>query len=122
MRKQYPYRLPLGWLLPFLWAFFTRETVAQQLETYLQEATANNPGLRASHANFQAAVQKAAQAGQLPSPTVSVGYFVTPVETRVGPQQLSFGFSQNLPGLGYLTAQKKQNGCGLMWHINALRT
>ena len=97
----------LGWLLLFLWVFSVRETVAQHLAAYLREAAANNPGLRASYANFQAAVQKAAQAGQLPDPTVSVGYFLTPVETRVGPQQLSFGLSQNLPGLGYLTAQKK---------------
>ena len=47
------------------------------------------------------------QAGVLPDPTVSLGYFVLPVETRLGAQRLKIGIRQSFPWLGTLAAQKE---------------
>lgn len=77
---------------------------AQSLEEYLKIAAENNPQLKANYAEFEAALQKVAQANSLPDPTLSFGYFISPVETRVGPQQAKIGLIQMLPWFGTLKA------------------
>jgi outer membrane protein TolC len=42
----------------------------------------------------------------LPDPNLSMGYFISPVETRLGPQNLRFSLSQMFPWFGTLKAQK----------------
>ena len=42
---------------------------AQDLETYLQKAAENKPTLKASYAEFEAAMQRAPQVASLPDPT-----------------------------------------------------
>lgn len=78
---------------------------AQTLEDYLKVAAENNPGLKAKYAEFEAAMQLVAQANALPDPVLSFGYFISPVETRVGPQQAKFGLSQMFPWFGTLAAK-----------------
>ncbi len=78
---------------------------AQTLEDYFQIAAENNPGLQAQYKDFEAALQTVTQFRALPDPTFSFGYFVSPVETRVGPQRAKFSLSQKLPWLGTLEAQ-----------------
>lgn len=78
---------------------------AQTLDDYLKEAAENNPGLKAKYAEFEAAMQRVAQANSLPDPTLSFGYFISPVETRVGPQRAKFGLSQMFPWFGTLAAK-----------------
>jgi len=78
---------------------------AQTLEDYFQVAAENNPGLQASYKDFEAALQKVPQVSSLPDPTFSFGYFVSPVETRVGPQRAKFSLSQMFPWFGTLEAQ-----------------
>ncbi|NQV52201.1 MAG: TolC family protein [Flavobacteriales bacterium] len=80
-------------------------THAQTLDDYLSEAAANNPGLKAHYAQFEAAVQRGAQAAQMPNPTLNFGYFIQPIETRVGPQQAKIGLSQMFPWFGTLKAK-----------------
>jgi outer membrane protein TolC len=45
-------------------------------------------------------MQKTAQAKALPDPSLSFGYFLSPVETRVGPQRAKFSLVQMFPWFG----------------------
>jgi outer membrane protein TolC len=73
---------------------------AQSLDDYLIEAAKNNPGLKASYLEFEAATQKSAQVKAIPDMALSFGYFVSPVETRVGPQRAKFSLVQMFPWFG----------------------
>lgn len=79
---------------------------AQTLSDYLLEAAKNNPGLKARYKDFEVALEKIPQVSSLPDPTFSFGYFISPVETRVGPQQARFSLSQMFPWFGTLKAQE----------------
>ena len=81
------------------------DQVAQTLEDYFQIAAQNNPGLQAQYKDFEAAMQKVPQVSSLPDPTFSFGYFISPVETRVGPQRAKFSLSQMFPWFGTLEAK-----------------
>ncbi|MDX8339823.1 TolC family protein [Draconibacterium sp. IB214405] len=78
---------------------------AQTLSDYFEIAAENNPGLQAQYKDFEAALQKVPQVSSLPDPTFSFGYFISPVETRVGPQRAKFSLSQMFPWFGTLEAQ-----------------
>ena len=78
---------------------------AQTLEDYFKIAAENNPGLLSQYKDFEAALQKVPQVSTLPDPSFSFGYFVSPVETRVGPQQARFSLTQMIPWFGTLKAQ-----------------
>jgi outer membrane protein TolC len=73
---------------------------AQSLDDYLMEAAENNPGLKASYLEFEAALQKSAQVKAIPDLALSFGYFVSPVETRVGPQKARISLVQMFPWFG----------------------
>ncbi len=85
--------------------FLAAATQAQTLQEYQQLAAENNPGLQANYKTFEVALQKVPQQSTLPDPTFSFGYFISPVETRVGPQQAKFSLSQLFPWFGTLRAQ-----------------
>lgn len=70
---------------------------AQTLEDYFQIAAENNPGLQARYNSFEAAMEQIPQVNSLPDLTFSFGYFISPVETRVGPQRARFSLTQMLP-------------------------
>ncbi|MBX2843681.1 MAG: TolC family protein [Flammeovirgaceae bacterium] len=80
--------------------------VAQELKEYLQLAGTKNPGLQAKYKKFEAALQAVLQANTLADPTISFGYFISPVETRVGPQRAKFSLTQMFPWFGTLDAQE----------------
>ena len=77
-----------------------------ELDGYLVTAANNNPGLKAKFNEYLAALEKVPQVGGLPDPTVSFGYFILPVETRVGPQHAKFSAMQMFPWFGTLGAKK----------------
>lgn len=77
----------------------------QSLEEFLQTAGENNPAVKAKYAEFEAALNRSAQASQMPSPNLSFGYFLVPVETRIGPQQDKIGLTQMFPWFGSLKAK-----------------
>lgn len=79
----------------------------QELNIYLQTAAENNPGLKAKFNDYLAALEVAPQVKALPDPQIAFGYFIQPVETRVGPQRLKFSASQMFPWFG--TLQDKEN-------------
>lgn len=81
-------------------------THAQTLEEYFTIAAENNPGLQAKYLNFEAAMQQVSQYSSLPDPSLSFAYFISPVETRVGPQLARFSLSQMFPWFGTLKEQE----------------
>lgn len=87
--------------------FFCFEVNAQPLADFLKIAAAHNPSLKAKFKMYEAALEKVNQVGALPDPTLDFGYFVSPIETRVGPQQVKIGFMQMFPWLGTLTAKEE---------------
>ena len=79
---------------------------AQTLNDYFSIAVENNPGLQARYKEFEAAMQKVPQVSTLPDPNFSFGYFISPVETRVGPQRAKFSLTQMFPWFGTLKARE----------------
>jgi len=77
------------------------------LEAYLQAAAEQNPGLKAKFNLYLAALEKVHQEGTLPDPTVSFGYFISPIETRVGPQRFRLSLSQMFPWMGTLKVREQ---------------
>jgi len=53
-----------------------------------------------------AALEVAPQVKSLPDPQLAFGYFIQPVETRVGPQQFKISASQMFPWFGTLKARE----------------
>ncbi len=78
----------------------------ESLDTYLKIAANNNPGLKAKFNNYMAAMEKVPQAGTLPDPQFTFGYFINPVETRLGPQRATFGLKQAFPWFGLLASKE----------------
>ncbi|TAJ11295.1 TolC family protein [Marinilabiliaceae bacterium JC017] len=81
-------------------------TGQNELNGYLQTAAENNPGLKAKFNTYMAALEVAPQVKALPDPQVSFGYFIQPVETRVGPQEFKLSASQMFPWFGTLKAKE----------------
>ncbi len=81
-------------------------SMGQSLEEYYKTAAEQNPGLQSKYKEFEAALQKVPQVSALPDPNLSLGYFLSPVETRVGPQRVKISLSQMFPWFGTLEAQE----------------
>jgi outer membrane protein, heavy metal efflux system len=77
----------------------------ESLENYLQIAAENSASLKAKYAEFEIALARVAQVNTLPEPILSFGYFISPVETRVGPQRAKISLSQMFPWFGTLAAK-----------------
>lgn len=79
---------------------------AQQLQSYIEEAEANNPEIQAFELRYNIAEEKVNEANWLPNTEVSAGYFVSEPETRVGAQRARIGVKQMLPWFGTVTARE----------------
>ncbi|MBN1932167.1 MAG: TolC family protein [Desulfobacterales bacterium] len=79
---------------------------SQTLDDYFKIAAENNPGLQAKYKTFKAFLEKVPQVGSLPDPNLSFGYFISPIETRVGPQRARFSLTQMFPWFGTLKSRK----------------
>jgi len=84
----------------------TMVSAQDDLDGYLQTAAKNNPGLKARFNEYMAALEVAPQVKVLPDPQLAFGYFIQPVETRVGPQQFKISASQMFPWFGTLRAKE----------------
>lgn len=84
--------------------------LAQQdgLDAYLTLAANQNPGLKAKYHRYLSALEEVDQQAALPDPTLSFGYFISPVETRVGAQRLKLSLSQMFPWKGTIPLRKQQ--------------
>ncbi|HUU46960.1 MAG TPA: TolC family protein [Acidobacteriota bacterium] len=72
------------------------------LYTLLTYAARHNPGVEAAFHRWRAALEGIAPAKAPPDPRFNFGYYFENVETRVGPQEESFGLSQTFPWFGTL--------------------
>ncbi len=79
------------------------------LDNYLQIAVINNPGMKAKYTRFEMAMERIAQSNGLPDPTLSFGYFIQPIETKLGPQQAKVSLTQMFPWFGSLKANSKRD-------------
>ncbi len=97
----------INYSLTFVLAVISILVQAQNIpDTYLLEAAENNPGLKSKFSEYMAALEKVPQVRALPDPQVTFGYFIQPVETRVGPQQARISASQMFPWFGTLGAKE----------------
>lgn len=90
----------LFWLLPAL-------LLGQPLDSLIAEALQINPGLQARQSAYQASLERAPQRSQLPALELGAGYFILPVETRLGPQRFRFSGTQMFPWPGTLPAREQ---------------
>jgi len=79
---------------------------AQNLQSYIKEAEANNPDIQTFELRYNIAQEKVNEVNTLPNTTISAGYFVSETETRTGAQRARFSISQMLPWFGTITARE----------------
>lgn len=81
---------------------------SDSLNYYIEFAIKNNPELQSQYKAYEASLEKVPQYKSLADPTLSFGYFINPVETRLGPQMAKISVSQMFPWFGTLDAKGKQ--------------
>lgn len=81
------------------------EKAEADIGVYLKETAEKNARLKAAFQRIQAALERIPQDKSLPDPRFTFGYFIVPVETRVGPQNARLGLTQTLPWIGKLLAK-----------------
>jgi outer membrane protein TolC len=77
---------------------------------YLAFALEHSPQTRAAFERWRAARFGISRAGRLPEPSLTFGYYLRSVETRVGPQQYKLGVSQSFPWPTKLSAGRDAAG------------
>lgn len=78
---------------------------AQSLEELKTISAENNLELKAQFKAFEAQLESVTQAKSWQDPNLSFGYFISPIETRVGPQIARFSLTQMLPWFGTYKAK-----------------
>lgn len=78
----------------------------EDLNRYLETAAENNPELQVKFNEYMAALEVVPQAKALPDPQLAFAYLVSPVETRLGPQEFKVSVSQFFPWFGTLGAKE----------------
>ncbi|MFC4398482.1 TolC family protein [Mariniflexile soesokkakense] len=91
-------------LLGFL--FFVLHVRSQELETYINEALANNPEIQKFQTQFNIASEKLNEVNTLPNTEFSAGYFVSEPETRTGAQRYKLSAKQMVPWFGTITSRE----------------
>ncbi len=84
---------------------FAQDTL---LNKYLQIAANNNPAVQSKFKDYYAALERIPQVGALPDPAAALGYYILPVQTRVGSGIANIQLSQSFPWFGTLAAKKDE--------------
>ncbi len=95
----------MRYIIFILFMSFSGNALGQNLQAYFEIIAENNPGLQSKYKEFESAMQKSAQVTSLPEPSLSLGYFLSPVETRVGPQRARLSLNQMFPWFATLELQ-----------------
>ena len=77
-----------------------------ELNQYLITAAQNNTGLKSKFSAYMAGMEQVPQVGGLPDLSFAFGYFIQPVETRVGPQRAKLSIAQTFPWFGLLSSRE----------------
>lgn len=107
LKKNWGIRLSTFLTISILVSALQVSAQMESLPQWLQTARKNNPMIASVQANVEAKKKEIRIATALPDPSVSAGYFVVPVETRVGPQRAKIGASQMVPWPGKLMQKKR---------------
>jgi outer membrane protein TolC len=99
-------------LLLFLGIGIQQFQAQDALDNYLGIAVKNNPKLKSSYAQFEAAMRNSPQVSSLPDPTLTMSGLGRMIETRAGTQEARFNLMQMFPWFGTLEA--KENAANLM--------
>ena len=83
------------------------DLMQDSLATLVAEVLERSPRLAMSRARVAAAMARAPQVRSLPDPMASLGLFLLPPETRVGPQRLALSVSQQVPWFGKLALREQ---------------
>lgn len=86
----------------FIPSAYSEEAQILNLDLLINEALENNPQIQTAYNKWRAAEYKVIGEKSLPDPMASYTYFGDNVETRVGPQEQKYGFSQKVPFPGKL--------------------
>ncbi len=78
----------------------------QNLESFLEQAEANNPEVQAFELRYNISKEKINEVNTLPNTEVSAGLFVSEPETRTGAQKARFSVRQMLPWFGSITTRE----------------
>ena len=78
---------------------------AQTLDELKTISAENNLELKAQFKAFESQLEGVTQAKSWQDPNLSFGYFISPIETRVGPQIARFSLTQMLPWFGTYKAK-----------------
>ena len=78
------------------------------LPAYIRIAAANNPMLQSTYARYEASLMKIPQAGSLPDPEFTAGYFIRPMELPGGNERAEFRLMQMFPWAGTLRVSKEE--------------
>ncbi len=78
----------------------------QNLESFLEQAEANNSEVQAFELRYNISKEKVNEVNTLPNTEVSAGLFVSEPETRTGAQKARFSVKQMLPWFGSITARE----------------
>lgn len=79
----------------------------QSLDSLLNKAYLNNPEINALRLEYEAALLKAPQVGQLENPSIGFGVPILIPEAKLGSQLLMISASQMFPWFGTLKAKKE---------------
>ncbi len=91
-----------------LQALFLNPIRGQSLDDYLQIAVENNPEVKAYYHEYLATVEQIRQAGALPDPELSVGFFFKPMDRFMGRQHADIQLMQMFPWFGMPGIQRTE--------------
>ncbi|MEE8104356.1 MAG: TolC family protein [Planctomycetota bacterium] len=81
-----------------------------ELGELLALALSRNPRIQSAQESVLASAQVGAIDGALPDPKILMGWYATPVETRVGPQEFSLSIQQSVPFPSKLRVRSELGG------------
>lgn len=95
----------MRYLIITICLFSSSFLLGQNFETYYEAAANNNPQLKVVFNQYYSIRERTAQV-KLPAPSIALGVFILPVETRLGAQRFKLSATQIFPAFGALKAQK----------------
>ena len=79
---------------------------AQELQSFIDEALANNPKIKQFELQYKRVSEKVNEVNTLPNTNIAVGYFVSEPETRTGAQRFKVSINQMLPWFGTISSRE----------------
>lgn len=78
------------------------------LSVYIDYGIKNNPKVLTAFNNYKSSYEQIDIVKSLPDPNISAGFFISPIETKQGPQLAKISISEMFPWFETLSAKEKQ--------------